>query len=60
MEKELIQGFTEDGKSFENTKEYVRYAASKINPEKSWVRIRAEAGEDLKELIERVKEAVRE
>ncbi len=57
-EKQLKENFTEDDKSFADTKEYVEYAAKKINPEKSWIRIRAEAGSELKQLIERVENAV--
>ena len=58
--KDLKDGFTEDGQSFESTNEYVRYAAHKINPKKSWVRIRAEAGEELEILIECVENAVQD
>ena len=59
MKKPLKENFSEDNKSFANTKEYVEYAAKKINPEKSWIRIRAEACSELKQLIEKVKNAVK-
>lgn len=58
--KSLKPNITEDGKTFADTDEYAEFAAGKVSgdPNKGWMLVRAEGGDELKKLIEKLKAVV--